>query len=122
MIDTEWVDEEAGPLVRPYAMVRGRTRSRQEVFDLVAFVVAAVDTLYGWVNVEPEHSALLSLCRRPLSVGELSARTDLPVGVVRVLLGDLLDMGAIRLREPAYAGGRPSLDLIREVLDGLRAL
>ncbi|MER5601559.1 DUF742 domain-containing protein [Streptomyces sp. NPDC002265] len=117
MNDSDWVDD--GPLVRPYALVRGRTRARHDVFDLVAFVVALVDTLHGWIHIEPEHTRLLILCRRPVSVSELSAGANLPIGVVRVLLGDLLDMGAIRVREPSE---RPSPQLIREVLTGLRAL
>ncbi|MEU3795544.1 DUF742 domain-containing protein [Streptomyces fructofermentans] len=117
MTNKEWVDD--GPLVRPYALVKGRTRARQDVFDLVAFVVALADTLHGWMNIEPEHSRLLYLCRRPVSVSELSAGANLPIGVVRVLLGDLLDMGAIRVREPME---RPNAQLIREVLTGLRAL
>ncbi|WP_327425605.1 DUF742 domain-containing protein (plasmid) [Streptomyces sp. NBC_01527] len=117
MIESEWVDD--GPLVRPYALVRGRTRARQDVFDLVAFVVALVDTLHGWMQIEPEHTQLLGLCRYPTSVSELSAGANLPIGVVRVLLGDLLDMGAIRVREPVE---RPSAQLIRDVLTGLRDL
>ncbi|MFC5201777.1 DUF742 domain-containing protein [Streptomyces kaempferi] len=117
MTDNEWVDD--GPLVRPYALVRGRTRARQDVFDLVAFVVAMVDTLHGWVRTEPEHATLLALCRLPISVSELSAGANLPIGVVRVLLGDLLDMGAIRVREPVE---RPTAQLIKEVLVGLQAL
>jgi hypothetical protein len=125
--DHQWVDEAAGPVVRPYAMVRGRTRARQDVFDLVAFVVATVDSLDGWQDGwqerEPEHQAILALCRRPRSVAEVAASLSLPVGVVRVLLGDLLELEAIRVREPvAAATGRPSLRVIREVLDGLRAL
>ncbi len=121
--DHQWVDEAAGPVVRPYAMVRGRTRARQDVFDLVAFVVATVDSLDGWQEREPEHQAILALCRRPRSVAEVAASLSLPVGVVRVLLGDLLELEAIRVREPvAAAAGRPSLRVIREVLDGLRAL
>ncbi|WP_329295780.1 DUF742 domain-containing protein [Streptomyces sp. NBC_01455] len=117
MTDSDWMDD--GPLVRPYALVRGRTRARQDVFDLVAFVVAMVETLNGWIYTEPEHAILLGLCRQPISVSELSASTNLPIGVVRVLLGDLLDMGAIRVREPME---RPNAQLIREVLVGLRAL
>ncbi|WP_327122250.1 DUF742 domain-containing protein [Streptomyces sp. NBC_01341] len=118
----EWVDDAAGPVVRPYAMVRGRTRAQHHVLDLVAFVVTVVDRVRGWLEMEPEHAAILALCRRPLSVTEVAASLDLPVGVIRVLLGDLLDMKAIRIREPAHPHERPSPDLIREVLDGLRAL
>ena len=33
-----WLDAEAGPVVRPYALTRGRTRHSGEAFDLVATV------------------------------------------------------------------------------------
>lgn len=36
----EWLDTDAGPVVRPYAMTGGRGAAGSERFDLVAFVVA----------------------------------------------------------------------------------
>ncbi|WP_030381661.1 MULTISPECIES: DUF742 domain-containing protein [unclassified Streptomyces] len=118
----EWLDEAAGPVVRPYAMVRGRTRNEGYWFDLVAFVVSAVDTLDHEVEMQPEHRSILALCRTPRPVGEIASRMNLPVGVVRVLLGDLFTARAIRVREPADPAARPSIRMIREVLEGLRAL
>ena len=38
--DERWLDAEAGPVVRPYALTRGRTRHSGEAFDLVATVTA----------------------------------------------------------------------------------
>ncbi|MFD7688596.1 DUF742 domain-containing protein [Streptomyces sp. NPDC059781] len=122
MTNAQWVDEAAGPVVRPYAMVRGRTRNEGYFFDLVAFVVATVDTLQHEVETQPEHRAILALCRSPRPVGEVAARMNLPVGVVRVLLGDLFNARAIRVRQPADPAARPSVRMIREVLEGLRAL
>ena len=38
---SHWFDDEAGPVVRPYAMTRGRTSSQgQHRLDLIAVVVA----------------------------------------------------------------------------------
>ncbi|MFF7330797.1 DUF742 domain-containing protein [Streptomyces sp. NPDC090306] len=122
MTSAEWVDDAAGPVVRPYAMVRGRTRNQGYWFDLVAFVVASVDSLQHLVEMQPEHRAILALCRTPRPVGEVAARMNLPVGVVRVLLGDLLEARAIRVRQPPEPGGRPNVRLVKEVLEGLRAL
>ncbi|MFJ2095483.1 DUF742 domain-containing protein [Streptomyces sp. NPDC087901] len=122
MTSAQWVDDAAGPVVRPYAMVRGRTRNDGYWLDLVAFVVASVGTLQQGAAMQPEHQAILTLCRRPLPVGEVAARMNLPVGVVRVLLGDLLETHAIRVRQPANPSGRPSVRLINEVLAGLREL
>ncbi|MGP2440954.1 DUF742 domain-containing protein [Streptomyces sp. JW3] len=124
MTHAQWVDEAAGPVVRPYAMVRGRTRNEGYFFDLVAFVVTTDDPgpLQHEVEMQPEHRAILTLCRRPRPVGEVAARMNLPVGVVRVLLGDLFSARAIRVRQPADPAARPSVRMIREVLEGLRAL
>ncbi|MGY0068374.1 DUF742 domain-containing protein [Streptomyces sp. QTS137] len=122
MTHAQWVDEAAGPVVRPYAMVRGRTRNEGYFFDLVAFVIATADTLQHEVEMQPEHRAILALCRRPRPVSEVAAHMNLPVGVVRVLLGDLFNAQAIRVRQPADPAARPSVRMIREVLEGLRAL
>ncbi|MEV6995748.1 DUF742 domain-containing protein [Streptomyces sp. NPDC093228] len=103
-------------------MVRGRTQARHDVFDLVAFVVTVADSLYGWPDTQPEHLTILGLCRTPRSVAEVISNMNLPMGVVRVLLGDLLDLAAIQVGGPADSGTQPSLQLIKEVLDGLRAL
>ncbi|MEU2282533.1 DUF742 domain-containing protein [Streptomyces sp. NPDC013178] len=108
-------------LVRPYTLVRGRTHVRQ-VFDLVTFVMSLAASVQGRSGVEPEHETVLQLCRSPVSVSELTSRTGLPLGVVRVLLGDLLELGAIRVSQPSRGDGRPSTGLIREVLAGLQAL
>ena len=37
--DERWLDAEAGPVVRPYALTQGRTRHAGESFDLVATVM-----------------------------------------------------------------------------------
>jgi hypothetical protein len=117
----EWADDAAGPIVRPYAMVRGRTHVRQGLFDLVTFIVAMVSTLDGWLEMGPEHQAIVSLCDRPRTVSEVAGLLNLPLGVVRVLLGDLYEAGAIRARSPDPAS-RASVSLLLEVLNGLRAL
>lgn len=124
---SHWYDAEAGPLVRPYAVTGGRTKAGPSGvrFDLIALVVVddgapdgTGDALLG-----PEHRALIALCRdETQSVAELSAEADLPVGVVRVLLGDLLDAGFVRVSRPVPPAQLPDERILREVIDGLRAL
>lgn len=124
---SQWYDAEAGPLVRPYAMTGGRTRPgpNHARFDLIALVVvdddatsSADESLLG-----PEHRTLLALCRcEKQSVAELAAGTDLPVGVVRVLLGDLLEAGHVRVSRPVPPAQLPDERILREVIEGLRAL
>jgi hypothetical protein len=126
-VGSQWYDAEAGPLVRPYAMTGGRTKPGPSNvrFDLIALVDIAADapgaaeeSLLG-----PEHRGLLTLCRlETQSVAELAADADLPVGVVRVLLGDLLEAGYVRVSRPVPPARLPDEKILREVIEGLRAL
>jgi Protein of unknown function (DUF742) len=119
---SEWLDEEAGPVVRPYALTRGRTRPAAEGFELIAIIATAATSSFAPPGSGPEHLAILDLCIRPLSVAEISAKLRLPLGVVRVLLGDLLEHGMIVIRRPEPATRLPNQNLLREVLNGLQAL
>jgi hypothetical protein len=122
--ESEWLDEEAGPVVRPYALTRGRTRPpTREGFDLIAIIAAAATASFAPPGAGPEHLAILELCVRPHSVAEISAKLRLPLGVVRVLLGDLLDHGLIVVRKPAVTNHQtPNEHVLKEVLHGLKAL
>ncbi len=119
--DESWLDDEAGPLVRPYAMTRGRTLPPTDTFDLISLVVAA-GTSDAAIELEPEHVAILSLCQRPISVAEISAHLDLALGVVRVLLDDLLRQQLIVVRAPMSVAKLPSTRTLKAVINGLRAL
>ncbi|MFF5342463.1 DUF742 domain-containing protein [Streptomyces althioticus] len=126
---SQWYDHEAGPLVRPYAVTGGRTAPGPSGvrFDLIALVAlvtpdpaapAGDDPALG-----PEHRALIGLCRAETqSVAELAAGADLPVGVVRVLLGDLLERGRVTVSRPVPPAQLPDARVLREVIAGLRAL
>lgn len=120
--DSAWLDDAAGPVVRPYAMTRGRTRTTQTDFDLIAIVVTADVSSLDQAELGPEHDTILELCRHPLSVAEVASELDLPLGVVRVLLGDLLEHGLIFMRQPAPVTQLPNERVLEEVIDGLHAL
>ncbi|MFI7701956.1 DUF742 domain-containing protein [Nonomuraea sp. NPDC049480] len=115
----QWFDEEAGPFVRPYALIRGRTRSSGDAFDLVA-TVRAIGDAPG--ELGPEHQLILRAARSPISVADLAVELDLPVGVVRVLLGDMRDHGLISVTSPSAGGTRTNERILKEVINGLRAL
>ncbi|HEV7930871.1 MAG TPA: DUF742 domain-containing protein [Actinomadura sp.] len=120
---SEWLDEEAGPLVRAYALTGGRTRpGTREGFELIAIIATAATPAYSAPGLGPEHRAILELCVRPLSVAEVSAGLHLPLVVTRVLLGDLLDHGFIVVRRPEQERHAFNEHLLREVLHGLEAL
>ncbi|KMS83711.1 MULTISPECIES: DUF742 domain-containing protein [Streptomyces] len=124
---SQWYDGEAGPLVRPYAMTGGRTQPGPTGvrFDLIALVTLdpAAPALDDDTALGPEHRTLIDLCRpETQSVAELAADADLPVGVVRVLLGDLLELGCVTISRPVPPAHLPDERILREVIEGLRAL
>jgi Protein of unknown function (DUF742) len=116
-----WVDDEAGPLVRPYAMTRGRTRPANRDLDMITLVVTTKDEIDP-VALEADYVAILELCHNPISVAELSAHMDVPIVVVKVLLSDLIERGEVFARNPALDVRAPDMKLLQAVLDGVRRL
>jgi Protein of unknown function (DUF742) len=120
--DEQWIDDSAGPVVRPYAMTRGRTRPTAGQFDLITLVLATRAPVHADIGLGPEHLAIFQLCQRPQSVAEVAAHLKLPLGTVRVMLGDLLERNLIEVREPRLAASPPDDSIFEAVIDGLRAL
>jgi hypothetical protein len=117
-----WMDREAGPVVRLYALTKGRTQPNGGAsFGLIDVVVATGDRPSEHFRLGPEHRRILSVCRRPVPIVDLTSEINLPIGVVRVLLGDLTSEGLLRVvsaqRQPV-----PDQSLLRMVLDGLESL
>lgn len=136
-----WIGQDAGPIVRPYAVTRGRTRPRGPVIDLVSILVATGRTPSAKVWLSREHRRLLELCRLPSTPADLASETDLPFRVVQILLEDLCQHGLIEqmaqaeLPGPAELSGpagpsehpersddRPDPRILMRVLDELRRL
>jgi hypothetical protein len=115
-----WFDEDAGPLVRPYAVARGRTRPTRHDLEMTTLVVAVRADRH--VNVDREYAHIIRISRRPLSVAEISATLNLPLAVVKVLLSDLIDWGLVIFRSPPRASDIPRTELLQAVLDGIRKL
>jgi hypothetical protein len=121
--DERWLDAEAGPVVRPYALTQGRTRHSGEAFDLVATVTATTARVPVPGGIGPEHIAVLQLARTPSTVVDIASDVDLPLGVVRILLGDLRELGLVTIQAPVPMKARQvDTDTLREVLHGLRSL
>jgi hypothetical protein len=116
--DPDWLDEDAGPVVRPYTITGGRVDPSG--FDLIAHVVAKVDD--PSLGQTPEQRAILAVATRPCAVVEVAVIVDLPLGVVRVLLADLYDEGLIDRYDPQSTPDGPTEQLLQAVIHGLRAI
>lgn len=115
----EWFDEAAGPLVRPYAVTGGRTRSDTLGLDLITLVVALRPPGAG---MDAEYARILRLCQHPQSVAEVAARVDLPLPVVKVMLSDLIEQKHVLFRTAAPVTDAPNKHVLQAVLDGIRKL
>jgi hypothetical protein len=129
-----------GRLVRPYALTGGRTRS--DAFDLAIEALVMRTGAKVVLGLSSHQQELLDRSERALSLAELAAYSRLPIGVTRVLVGDLCAEGAMRVvahglgSAPEIASeltnaseseapmrlGATNIDLLERVLNGLRAL
>lgn len=127
MSDEHWYEDETGSMVRPYTVTRGRTRpSDRHDLDLMSRVTALEPDGAAQPELDHARASLLDLVRRgPRPVAELAADADLPLTVVRVLLGDLAEAGLIRVDRPrrlSLAGPAADPELLREIMQRLREL
>lgn len=88
-------------LTRPYTSTGGRTRA---TVNLGLLTLVCSTQRYQPRKLPPsmaaEHGEALLLCLEPASVSEVQAHMRLPVGVVRVLLSDLIDIDAAQAKDP----------------------
>ena len=115
-------DEEPGlhrRRVRPYAMTGGRTRPTHDDLEIEA-LVSTTSVGEQTPKLTVEQRAIAALCHDLLSIAEVSAQLHLPLGVIRVLVGDMADERLVIVYRPAHAGDRPDLALLERVLHGLR--
>ena len=118
-----WLDRDAGPVVRPYAVTKGRTVPASGSFvGLIDVVMAVGDSpVPADARLGREHRRLLSHCRQPITVVDLASDVDLPVGVVRVLISDLSHYRMLRV-VPTSPEPANNERLLRDVLDALQTL
>jgi hypothetical protein len=120
---------ESGPssreasLVRPYTLTAGRTHTGVDLPLEAPIQTLQAGQVHGW-PADDARGKIIQLCVKSPSVAEISARLNLPVGVTRVLVGDLVLSGYLRvhrtLTEQSTRDERH--ELIGRTLRGLKAL
>jgi hypothetical protein len=67
--------------------------------------------------------SVLELSQVPSTVVDIASDVDLPLGVVRILLGDLRELGLVIIQAPVPVRAQQvDKETLREVLHGLRGL
>ena len=116
-------NDDTGRLIRPYAMTRGRTAADVEDNSLEAQLQTTAfgqdpSGTYRW-----EAASILRLAQEPIALIEVAARAQIPIGVARVVIADLVADGAIAIhRITTPASTATYRNLLERVLDGVRSL
>jgi Protein of unknown function (DUF742) len=124
MSNTGGADRSGGSsrLVRAYAVTRGRTHSQHYDLELETLVSTTTRGEASASSLDFERRSIVLLCRDVLSIAEIAARLDRPLGVAKVLVGDMADDLLVIVHRQAGSGVRTDLALLERVLDGLRAM
>jgi hypothetical protein len=117
--DVDGDDDATGRLIRPYAITGGRTGAETDI-GLEAQIQASTRAHHLKDSYRWEAARLVALVAQPMALIEISARLDVPIGVTRVLVADLVDDGAVVVHVPQTTQSFTSL--LERVLDGVRSL
>lgn len=109
-------------IVRPYAWTRGRTKSKVDLrIEAMVSTSELGEDIEGMTQTE--HRSIAALCVEPRSVAEVATLLAVPLGVAKVLLGDMAGLGLVIVHRTATGGANKAhLMLMERVLSGLRRL
>src|SRR5690625_6255795 len=123
--EPEFQYEDAVYAVRPYTVTGGRVRSETANFP----VEALVEVLFGSVQrtgLSPEKRGIIALTSSQyLSIAELSAYIELPVGVVRIVVADLVEEKLVRVHGVSSSSDYSpaiTMSVLESVLNGISSL
>lgn len=113
----------AASLARPYAWTAGRTHPSVDL-ALEALVETTPEGRATSYSRTSPLSLVMQLCLHKSSVAEVAAHLCVPLGVARVLVGDLLSSGQVTVRDTLTqdTSWDERTDLLERVLSGLRTL
>jgi Protein of unknown function (DUF742) len=110
-------------LVRPYTLTAGRTSSSVALPMEASIEALESARFHEWLPNDVR-AEIVNLCVTRPSVAEIAARLNLPLGVTRVLVGDLVQQGYLRVLQTLdeHSTLAERRELIGRTLRGLRAL
>jgi len=106
----------APDFVRPFIITGGRTRASDESLR----VETKVQSTGRERTLDYERARIVDLCFDPCSIAEIAAEMRMPLGVVVVLVGDLVDAGCV---ETTYSDPvEIELSALTRMIERVRAL
>ncbi|TCN58124.1 uncharacterized protein DUF742 [Rhodococcus sp. SMB37] len=115
------LEDHTSSFVRPFVRIGGRTRAEVDLplEALVSTVPSSTSMMAG--KFAEEHRVVVGLCGQPRSTMEVAALAGIPLGVARVLIGDLAGAGILTVHSTVDRVG-PGSELLERVLTGLHSL
>lgn len=111
--------------IGPYALTGGRVRSSTDL-ALETIVRTTGRYIIHAPELKSERRGIGELAEEPISIVEIAAHLVLPLGVIRVIVGDMVSEGLLianRIDETEITrNGRPDQRLLERVLHGLQTL
>ncbi|MGH9114120.1 MAG: DUF742 domain-containing protein [Acidimicrobiales bacterium] len=112
-------------LARPFTITGGRTRS-ESALNIEDLVVTTAAGGARTAQLQAEQHQIANICLLPRSVAEVSALVGVPIGVTRVVIGDMVGDGLARVYGSEFADADmavlDNVALLERLLDGLRSL
>ncbi|RAY13878.1 hypothetical protein DPM19_16360 [Actinomadura craniellae] len=116
----EWEDPDVDSMVRPFIVTGGRTRPADARLRVETLVTATAAARSATLNFERRR--IVAAAQRPISVAEVSVLLNVPLGVVRVLIADLIAERLLSVHEHLGFEDRPPVSLLERIRDGVAAL
>jgi len=108
-------------LLRPYLLTSGRAQPVDQTLEVEAQVLTSQRGVAAQYSLTFERRDIIELCRNTISVAEVAAILELHIGVTRVLVADLAELGYVIVRRPA-AHLPQDIDRLERVIRGLEAI
>ena len=112
---------EAVSRLRPYLLTSGRAEPVDETLEIEAQVMTTNAGTRAALRLPFEHRDIVQLCMVSMSIAEVAARLRLHIGVARVLVADLADLGYLYVERPSLPNSQ-NPNLIERVIRGLEAI
>lgn len=110
---------ETADFVRPFLVTTGRTEASVEGLQFET-LLHATDEDASKLRFEP--ARVHRLCTEAIAIAEISAELAMPIGSVKVIVGDLIDSGHLELHQTIDATHTEDIELISRLIDGVRRL
>jgi hypothetical protein len=108
-------------LVRPYLLTSGRAQPIDQSLEIESQVVTNHLGVAAGHELAFERRDIVVLCREPRSVAEIASVLALHIGVARILVADLAQLGYVAVERPG-ANLSHDVEMIESIIRGLESI